>query len=76
MQALTSCDASSLVIGNLCDQAGEQNATVVCFYFDFTIQEDQSPTSAVGALLKRWLVDCRRSRRRYCEHTKNQKKPR
>ena len=49
---LTNRDVSSLVIDSLCDQAGEQNATVVCFHFDFTIQKEQSPTSTMGALLK------------------------
>ena len=51
-QALTSCDVSSLVIDRLCDQAGEQNATVACFYFDFAAQKEQSPTSMLGALLR------------------------
>ena len=51
-QALTGCDVSSLVIDRLCDQAGEQNATVACFYFDFATQKEQSPTSMLGALLK------------------------
>ena len=49
---LTSRDVSSLVIDNLCDQAGEQNATVAGFYFDFAVQKDQSPASTMGALLK------------------------
>ena len=49
---LTSRDVSSLVIDNLCDQAGDQNATVACFYFDFAAQKEQSPTSTMGALLK------------------------
>ena len=51
-QALTSHNVSSLVIDTLCDQDGEQNATVTCFYFDFAAQNDQSPTITVGALLK------------------------
>ena len=49
---LTSRDVSSLVIDELCDQAGGRNATVACFYFDFAIQKEQSPTSMLGALLK------------------------
>ena len=49
---LTSRDASSLVIDMLCDQAGGRNATVACFYFDFGVQKEQSPTSMLGALLK------------------------
>jgi len=40
------------VIDSLCDQAGEKNTTVACFYFDFADQRDQSPTSTMGALLK------------------------
>ena len=36
----------------LCDQAGGQNATVACFYFDFAAQKEQSPTNMLGALLK------------------------
>ena len=40
------------VIDILCDQDGEQNATVTCFYFDFAAQKDQSPASTMGALLK------------------------
>ena len=51
-QALTSRDVSSLVIDTLCDEDGEQNATVACFYFDFAAQNDQSPASIMGALLK------------------------
>ena len=49
---LTSRDVSSLVIDELCDRAGGQNATVACFYFDFAAQKEQSPTSMLGALLK------------------------
>jgi len=40
------------VIDSLCDQAGGQNATVACFYFDFADQKDQSPANTMGALLK------------------------
>ena len=40
------------MIDTLCDQDGEQNATVTCFYFDFAAQNDQSPTITMGALLK------------------------
>jgi len=50
--ALTSRDASSLVIDRLCDWAEGQNATVACFYFDFAAQKELSPTSMLGALLK------------------------
>ena len=40
------------MIDNLCDQARERNASVACFYFDFAIQKEQSPTSTMGALLR------------------------
>ena len=40
------------MIDSLCDQTGDQNSAVACFYFDFTVQKDQSPTSTMGALLK------------------------
>ena len=40
------------MIDSLCDHAGEQNATVACFYFDFADQKDQSPANTMGALLK------------------------
>ena len=49
---LTSCDASSLVIDSLCNQAERQNATIACFYFDFAAQKEQSPTRMLGALVK------------------------
>ena len=49
---LTSRNFSSLVIDTLCDQAGERDITVICFYFDFAVQNDQSPASTMGALLK------------------------
>ena len=51
-QALTSRNVSSVVIDNLCKQAREQNATVACFYFDFASQNEQSPASILGSLLK------------------------
>jgi len=49
---LTVCGASSLVIDSLGDGARDQEATIVCFYFDFRIQKAQSPSSILGALLK------------------------
>ena len=49
---LTSRNGSSVVIDNLCNQAREQNATVACFYFDFADQNEQSPASMLGSLLK------------------------
>ena len=49
---LTSGDASSLVIDSLCNQARGQNTAVACVYFDFAAQNEQSPTSILGSLLK------------------------
>jgi len=51
-QVLTSRDGSSLVIDSLCNQAKAENVTVTCFYFDFAAQNEQSPTSILGSLLK------------------------
>ena len=49
---LRSYDASSLVVDRLCDWAGERNAAVACFYFDFAAQKVQSPTNVLSSLLK------------------------
>jgi len=51
-QALTSLNDSSLVVDNLGDQAGARSATVACFYFDFAVRNEQSPTHMMGSLLK------------------------
>jgi len=51
-QVLTTHDASSVVIDNLCNQARGQNATVACFYFDFAAQNEQSPTTTLSCPLK------------------------
>ena len=49
---LTRRGVSSLVIDDLCNQSRRQNATVACFYFDFAAQNQQSPASILGCLLK------------------------
>src|SRR5437868_4085289 len=49
---LTSRDVSSLVVDELCDQAKGQNVAVACFYFDYTVQKEQSSANVLGALLK------------------------
>ena len=49
---LTSRDVSSTVIDNLSNQAGGQNDTVTCFYFDFAARNEQSPARVLGSLLK------------------------
>ena len=51
-QALTRCDASSLVMDRLGDRAGSQGVTVAGFYFDYAAQKEQSPASMLGAVLK------------------------
>ena len=58
-QGLTTCDVSSLVIDNLCNQARGRNATVACFYFDFAAQSEQSPASILGSLLKQLVFGLR-----------------
>ena len=55
-RVLTSCDVSPLVIDSLCDQAGGQNVTVACLYFDFAAQKEQSPANMLGALLKQLVA--------------------
>jgi len=50
--SLISSDVSSLVIDALCEQAVGGKAAVACFYFDFTAQEEQSPTAILGLVLK------------------------
>ena len=50
-----SCDISSMVIDNLCNQVREQDATVACFYFDSAAQEEQSPANMLGCLLKQMV---------------------
>jgi len=49
---LINYDFSSLVIDTLCKQAVDENATVACFYFDFATQEEQSPATILGSVLK------------------------
>ena len=55
-QVLTNRDLSSLVIDYLFDQAGRQNATVACFYFDFAAKKEQSPASMLGYLLRQLVI--------------------
>jgi len=46
---LTNSDGSSLVIDTLCDQAnGGGDSIVACFYFDFAVHKEQSPTDVLG----------------------------
>jgi len=43
---------SSLVVDNLCDQAGGKEVAIVGLYCDFLAQEEQSTTNMLGAMLK------------------------
>ena len=52
MVLLISCDNSSLVIDKLCDEAGEEDTAVLCFYFDFAARNEQSPVNMLGSLLR------------------------
>ena len=49
---LISCGVSSLVIDTLCRHAIGENIAVACFYFDFTVREEQSPAAILGSVLK------------------------
>ena len=40
------------MVDNLCGRTIGQDSTVACFYFDFAAENEQSPTSMLGALLK------------------------
>jgi len=61
---------SSLVIDNLCDQAGEKDLAVAWLYCDFLAHSEQSATAMIGAILKQ-LVSIRRCRRMYDRHFEN-----
>jgi len=52
MVLLIDCDNSSLVIDKLCDEAGEGDTAVMCFYFDFASRNEQSPVNMLGSLLR------------------------
>jgi len=53
MVLLTDCDDSSLVIDKLCDEIiAEEDTAVVCFYFDYASQNEQSPVNMLGSLLR------------------------
>jgi len=72
-QVLTSCDASSLVIDSLCNQAEGLNATIACFSFDFAAQKEQSPTSMMGALVKQLVWGLEETPEEVSRACKNQK---
>ena len=43
------------MVDRLCDEVGEKNTTVTCFYFDFAARKEQSVTSMLGSLLKQMV---------------------
>jgi len=49
---LIDCDNSSQVIDNLCDEIGEGDTAVLCFYFDFAARNEQLPVNMLGSLLR------------------------
>ena len=49
---LTSRNASSLVVDNMCEQTRGHNTAVTCFYFDFAARKEQTATSMLGSILK------------------------
>ena len=55
MVLLISCGNSSLVIDKLCDEAGEEDTAVLCFYFDFAARSEQSPVNMLGSLLRQFV---------------------
>ena len=55
MVLLIDCDNSSLVIDKLCDEAGEEDTAVLCFYFDFAARNEQSPVNMLGSPLKQLI---------------------
>ncbi|RPA96471.1 hypothetical protein L873DRAFT_1791626 [Choiromyces venosus 120613-1] len=42
----------SLVVDTLCDRVDREDVAVACFYFDFAVQKEQTPTHVMGSLLK------------------------
>ena len=74
MVLLRNCDASSLVIDRLCDWARGRNATVVCFYFDFAAQKEQSPTTVLSSLLQQVVRGLEEIPAKIVEAFRNQKK--
>ena len=73
-QALTSCDASSLVIDSLCDQARGREVAIACFYFDFAAQKEQSSASILGAVLKQAVSGLNEVPREIAQAYQDQKK--
>ena len=74
MVLLRNCDASSLVIDRLCDWVRGRNATVVCFYFDFAAQKEQSPTTVLSSLLQQVVRGLEEIPAKIVEAFRNQKK--
>jgi len=49
MVLLIGYDNSSLVTDKLCDEAGEEDTAVMCFYFDFAAGNEQSLANVLGS---------------------------
>src|SRR5437588_5243030 len=47
---------SSLVIDNLCDEAGEEDIAIAMFYCDFRDQQQQTTANIMGAILKQLVA--------------------
>ena len=45
-------NTSSLVVDRLCDQPSDVPVAVTCLYYDFLVQNEQSITDTMGAILK------------------------
>jgi len=74
MVLLIGSDISSLVIDTLCKQAVEGNTAVACFYFDFAAQEDQSPATILGSVLKQIVGGLNEIPERIVEAFRNREK--
>jgi len=56
--SLTASGISSLVIDDLCDELGEEDATIAVFYCEFRDQQAQTTINIIGAILKQLAVRC------------------
>ena len=52
---LTARNTSSLVIDSLCDQAKRADIAIACLYYDFLVQQEQTITNMMGAILKQLI---------------------
>ena len=71
---LIGCDNSSLVIDKLCDEAGEEDTAVMCFYFDFAARNEQSPVNMLGSLLRQFVIGLEKIPEAVAQDYRKQKK--